>query len=322
MLRFMSQNSPDLSHIAKARPLLSQDEKKQLSEHLKQNGLLVENWLDKKLASLEANTKSQLLSAMRYSLLNGGKRVRASLILETARLFEIKDDITLPLAAAIECMHAYSLIHDDLPAMDDDDIRRGKPTNHIAFDEATAILAGDGLQSLAFEIIAEHAALPDHNKVKIIQKLAYSSGISGMCEGQMLDMEGYHDNEKNLESIHHIQSLKTGALFSFCLYAGGVLGNANKDQHIDLQLYADKIGFLFQVQDDILDHTSTADILGKTAGKDAEQNKQTAISVLGLAEAQILASQLYSDAIQACEKLPNEGDMLSHIAQYILCRDH
>src|SRR5437763_7532365 len=197
--------------------------------------------------------RDALAAAMRYALLGGGKRLRPFLLAESARLFDVPRDRSLRAGAALECVHCYSLIHDDLPAMDDDDLRRGKPTVHKAFDEATAILAGDALQTLAFEILSAAATHPDASiRVALIAELAKAAGKDGMAGGQMLDLNaGRH--KLGLDDVMRMQAMKTGALFGFACEAGGILGEAASEDRTALRRYADGIGLAFQIADDILD---------------------------------------------------------------------
>ncbi len=263
-----------------------------------------------------------LKAAMRHGLLLGGKRVRPFLVYATGNLLGDADELLDGPAAAIECIHAYSLIHDDLPAMDDDDLRRGHPTVHKAFDEATAILAGDALQTLAFSILADHP-LPDvlaKNQILMLSQLARASGYAGMCGGQALDLaaEGQQVDLTALEQIHRH---KTGALIECAVTLGALCHHQiQPDQLAALQLYAAAIGLAFQVQDDILDITSDTATLGKPQGSDVALAKSTYPALLGLEPARELARELHRQALAAIAPLPYNTHILRAFADYIVER--
>ncbi|WMC09770.1 (2E,6E)-farnesyl diphosphate synthase [Oceanimonas pelagia] len=265
-----------------------------------------------------------LRDAMEYGLLQGGKRVRPMLVYATAGLTPDADEQAQDAAAAaIECIHAYSLIHDDLPAMDNDDLRRGKPTVHKAFDEATAILAGDALQTLAFELLSDAAgALPAERKLQLVRELATASGYRGMCGGQALDIyhEGKPVERATLERIHRH---KTGALIRAAVRLGALCSPTMQEAELAaLSRYAEAIGLAFQVQDDILDITASTATLGKTQGKDEIQQKSTYPALLGLDGARELARQLHRDALAALAGLPCNTDTLEAFAHYIVQREY
>lgn len=263
-----------------------------------------------------------LKAAMRHGLLLGGKRVRPFLVYATGNLLGVADELLDGPAAAIECIHAYSLIHDDLPAMDDDDLRRGHPTVHKAFDEATAILAGDALQTLAFSILADHP-LPDvlaKKQILMLSQLARASGYAGMCGGQALDLaaEGQQVDLTALEQIHRH---KTGALIECAVTLGALCHHQiQPDQLAALQLYAAAIGLAFQVQDDILDITSDTATLGKPQGSDVALAKSTYPALLGLEPARELARELHRQALAAIAPLPYNTHILRAFADYIVER--
>ena len=244
----------------------------------------LEKLLELKPKPGEPARPKRLMEAMRYATLGGGKRLRPFLTVETAQALGRTDNGPKRAGAAIECIHAYSLIHDDLPSMDDDELRRGRPTTHRAFDEATAILAGDGLQALAFEILADPATDTSADvRVALCLGLARAAGLAGMVGGQMLDI----DAEKSavplsVEEIRLLQAMKTGALLKFSVEAGAILAGADAKARAALATYGSAIGAAFQIADDILDVESDAATLGKRAGKDAEQNKGTLVGSLGL----------------------------------------
>ena len=268
----------------------------------------------------------QVVEAMAYSVGNGGKRLRPYLITQTAQLFNISPDQSFPVAAALECLHTYSLIHDDLPAMDNDDLRRGKPTCHKQFDEATAILAGDGLLTYAFELItSDNNNLSAAIRCRLANMLARGAGaFDGMIAGQMLDLL----SEKNINSqnpepiIKHIEEMKTGRLLCFACEAGAVLGNAPQDKYQALSTYARKIGISFQITDDILDVEGSTEQMGKTLGKDAAQNKLTFVRLYGLSQAKAIASQLIAESHDALSIFGAEATDLHNLADFILSRQH
>ncbi|MBF0281947.1 MAG: polyprenyl synthetase family protein [Zetaproteobacteria bacterium] len=259
---------------------------------------------------------------MHYALLAGGKRIRPALMIECYLACGGRDlAAIMPAASSIECMHTYSLIHDDLPAMDNDDLRRGQPTCHKKFDEATAILAADALQALAFELVT---TLPttDSTKLSLIQSLAIASGAQGMVGGQMLDIESESHTIESILDVERIHLHKTGALLHYCCHAGALLARADRVQTAACSRYGKIIGLLFQVADDILDTTHGSATLGKSSGKDAAQNKATYVSILGVKEAKIMAQEMYEQALLACDDLGDNGTVLKQLAHYILTRNH
>ncbi|AXT70115.1 MULTISPECIES: (2E,6E)-farnesyl diphosphate synthase [Vibrio] len=263
-----------------------------------------------------------LIDAMKYGLLLGGKRVRPFLVYITGQMFGCKpEDLDTP-AAAIECIHAYSLIHDDLPAMDDDELRRGQPTCHIKFDEATAILTGDALQTLAFTILADGSLNPEaeSQRINMIKALAHSSGSNGMCVGQALDLSA-ENRQISLEEMEEIHRKKTGALID-CAVKLGALAAGDKGIAVlpHLERYSKAIGLAFQVQDDILDIISDTETLGKPQGSDQELNKSTYPSLLGLEGAIEKAHSLLQEALQALEAIPYNTQLLEEFARYVIER--
>lgn len=266
--------------------------------------------------------KQPLIGAMRYGLLLGGKRARPYLVYITGQMLGCtQNELDTP-ACAVECIHAYSLIHDDLPAMDDDELRRGQATCHIEFDEAIAILAGDALQTLAFTILAE-GQLAEHaqvNRIKMVQMLAQASGAQGMCIGQALDLQA----ENRLVSVQELEEIhrnKTGALMR-CAIRLGALAAGEKGLAILPQLdrYADAVGLAFQVQDDILDIVSDTETLGKPQGSDQQLNKSTYPALLGLQGAIDKAQSLLQEALQALEAIPYNTESLEEFARYVVER--
>ncbi len=261
---------------------------------------------------------ARLLASMRYSLLAGGKRIRPALLLECYTACGGKRaESAMPAALAIECMHTYSLIHDDLPCMDNDDLRRGNPTCHKQFDEATAVLAADALQTLAFELLSESNASTEL-RCTLIHKLALAAGCQGMVGGQVLDMQAESGSENmDMLAVERIHLHKTGALLRWCCEAGALLAGADTEQFEACSRYGKAVGLLFQIADDILDVTASSSELGKSAGKDAEQNKATYVSVLGLQRARELAEDMQELAVAACQPLGRDGDHLRSLVHYI-----
>jgi farnesyl diphosphate synthase len=266
--------------------------------------------------------EARLIEAMRYATLGGGKRLRAFLVMQTAALFKVDSRCAARVGAAVEMLHAYSLVHDDLPAMDDDDLRRGKPATHKAFGEATAILAGDALQSRAFEVLAE----PDTHsnpeaRSELVAALGYAAGARGMAGGQMIDMlaEG---RALTAEQIIRLQALKTGRLIQFSAEAGAILGRCPPAQRSLLAAYGRDIGAAFQIADDLLDATGTAEEIGKTVGKDAVAGKATLIAVLGPERAQAQAEMLARQAAAHLESFAERGQLLRELAAYVVARKH
>ncbi len=280
----------------------------------------IDTLLDR-LMPVETTPAKRVINAMRYASLGQGKRLRPFLVGESAKLFDVDRIHALRTGAALECIHCYSLVHDDLPAMDDDDLRRGKPTTHIAFDEATGILAGDGLLTFAFEILANPETHPDPAvRSQLVGELAIASGVAGMVGGQMLDLEAEARESHDLDEIITLQGMKTGALFRFACEAGATLAQASEDNKAALSVYADRIGLAFQIADDILDQESTPEELGKQTQKDAEAGKATFIDMLGLDGAKKRAHELMDEACAALTPFGNKGGILREAALFIVER--
>ncbi len=273
------------------------------------------------LLTLKGAQAPRVIEAMRYSSIGQGKRLRPFLVCESAKLFDVDEEHALRTGAALECIHCYSLVHDDLPAMDDDDLRRGKPTAHIAFDEATAILAGDGLLTFAFEILADPATHPDASvRVQLVSELAVAAGAAGMVGGQMLDLEAEARESHDLDEIITLQGMKTGALFRFSCEAGATLAQAGQPLKSALSTYADRIGLAFQIADDILDQESTPEQLGKQTQKDADAGKATFIDMMGLDGAKKRAHELVDEACSALTPFGNKAGILQEAALFIVER--
>ncbi|HES77192.1 MAG TPA: (2E,6E)-farnesyl diphosphate synthase [bacterium] len=289
-----------------------------LHQALHQRAARIEQVLARLLPAAEA-TPNRLHQAMRYAALGAGKRVRPFLVYSVGSMLGADEALLDAPAAAVELIHAYSLVHDDLPAMDDDDLRRGRPTCHRAFDEATAILVGDALQTLAFEILSRDTQSDAETRLAMLSTLAHASGSKGMAGGQALDLAavGY---ELDLAALEQMHRLKTGALIAASVQLGALAAGADASTQSQLTQYARAIGLAFQVRDDILDVTADSHTLGKTQGKDAADGKPTYVSLLGLDGAQSLAAQLLGEAIEALHGLP-ESNMLRHLAHYIVARE-
>ena len=281
------------------------------------NNVKLEEWLNQL-----PHQQQPLIDAMRYGLLLGGKRARPFLVYITGQMLGCDLEVLDTPAAAVECIHAYSLIHDDLPAMDDDALRRGKPTCHIKFDEATAILTGDSLQTLAFTILADGKLAPEAecNRVKMVSDLASASGASGMCMGQSLDLSA-ENRSISLDELKEIHRHKTGALMKSAIRLGALAaGEKGLEVLPQLDQYADAIGLAFQVQDDILDIISDTETLGKPQGSDQELNKSTYPALLGLDGAINKAHTLLHEALQALEAIPYNTELLEEFARYVIER--
>ncbi len=266
----------------------------------------------------------RLMDAMRHVALGGGKRLRPFLVVETGVLFEVPRARTLMAGAALECVHCYSLAHDDLPAMDNDDLRRGRPTAHKQFDEATAILAGDGLLTLAFDILARNETHPNPAvRAELVLALARGAGLGGMVGGQMLDLaaEGRFDGGKvqklGAAEVKQLQAMKTGALLRFGCLAGAILGEADPKQREALDRYGSVLGEAFQIADDLLDVEGDAATVGKATGKDAAVGKGTFVSVLGVDQAKARLKALVGEAEDALAPFGRDGDILKMAARFV-----
>jgi farnesyl diphosphate synthase len=298
-----------------------------LDEALRHAAGLVEDSLDVLLPAPEG-AEGRLAEAMRYAALGGGKRLRAFLVLEAAGLFAVSVTCAARVAAAVEMLHAYSLVHDDLPAMDDDDLRRGKPSAHRAFDEATAILAGDALQARAFEVLAEPDTHSDPlARCELVCALGAASGARGMAGGQMLDMlaptiEQTRGTPLDPAEITRLQALKTGRLIQFSAEAGAILGRAPATQRHLIAAYGRDLGAAFQIADDLLDEEGTTAETGKTAGKDRAAGKATLVAVLGVERARSHASLLARQAAAHLDGFGERADNLRALADYVVSRRH
>lgn len=273
-----------------------------------------------RLLPLSEGPERRLQEAMRYSSLDGGKRLRPFLVLHAARLFNCSRAGALQVAAAIEMVHCYSLVHDDLPAMDDDDLRRGRPTCHKAFDEATAILAGDALLTKAFEVLANDQTHSDPQvRCELIAELALAAGDRGMVGGQMFDLMA-GDLELDVAAVTRLQNLKTGRLIAFSTEAGAILGKAPWQQRVALKAYAHDLGLAFQIADDLLDVEGDVAAVGKGVRKDAEAGKATFVSLLGVERARTKADMLWRQAVQHLDCFDERADQLRQAAQFVVER--
>jgi farnesyl diphosphate synthase len=286
---------------------------------------LLDRLLGAQAAPGEVTRPPRLLAAMRHAVLGGGKRLRPFLVVETASLFGTARDCALLAGAALEFVHCYSLVHDDLPAMDDDDLRRGRPTVHKAFDEATAILAGDALLTLAFDCMARREVHADAAvRIELVLELARASGLGGMAGGQMLDLaaEGRFEAKRaqSQREIETLQAMKTGALIRFGCRAGAILGKADAKARANIERYGDAIGQAFQIADDLLDVEGDTATLGKAAGKDAAAGKETLVSALGIAGARERLHALVMRADEALASFGGKADTLRAAAHFIADR--
>ena len=292
---------------------------------LQENGAEIERALDTLLQPDPLTgpgvPPDRLLGAMRHGTLNGGKRLRPFLLRETAAMLGVAPDLSLAAATAVELVHCYSLIHDDLPAMDDDDLRRGQPTVHRAYDDATAILAGDALLTLAFAHLGEHGATDPAIRARLVVELAAGAGTGGMVGGQMRDIEGEATPLDRL-GIAQMQAMKTGALIRAAIRMGAILGGATNDTLGHLTAYAEAAGRAFQLADDLLDVTASPAAMGKATQKDAGLNKQTLVSVLGVEAAQRHLGDIVHDAITALTPFGPEATTLRDAARYFATREN
>ena len=280
---------------------------------------LVEAELDSLLPSGETEP-TRVHQAIRWSVFAGGKRFRPTLLLVTGQTFGAPLDLLVRPACALEMIHTYSLIHDDLPSMDDDDLRRGRPTCHVRFDEATAILAGDALQTMAFRIIASHDSLPPDTRIRLINELAAAAGTpEGMVAGQALDIQA-EAREVNRHELDQIHRLKTGALIVAAVRSGAIIARASDDELRAITRFAAHLGLLFQIMDDLLDVIATENELGKTPGKDARSSKATYPGLYGLSDTQTAAADAHRAACAALADISQPTDQLRYIADFTLSR--
>ncbi len=291
----------------------------EITAALAENARAVDATLDQ-LLPLHNDVDTRLLEAIRYSTLSGGKRIRPFLVLSGAELFGVSRPFALRAAAAVEMVHSYSLIHDDLPAMDNDTLRRGMPTCHVKFDEATAILAGDGLLTRAFEVLADPATHTDPRvRADLVVELAKAAGIDGMVGGQMLDLLAEH-RELGMAEVTRLQRMKTGALIAFSCEAGAILGKAGDNARHALRAYAHDLGLAFQIVDDLLDVEGDAEVVGKATGKDERAGKATFVSLLGVERARNQSDMLARQASEHLAMFDAAADPLRALAGFIVER--
>jgi farnesyl diphosphate synthase len=290
-----------------------------LKEAMTASAASLEAVLDALLPMRDA-LEGRVFEAMRYSTLGGGKRLRPFLVMEGARLFGVNENCALRVGCAIEMVHCYSLVHDDLPAMDNDELRRGRPTTHIKYDEATAILAGDGLLTRAFEVLAHPSTHADPQvRADLVLALAAAAGAEGMVGGQMIDLAAEHQT-LDINTITRLQRLKTGALIAFSAEAGAILGKAPSAARGALAGYAHDLGLAFQIADDLLDTEGSAADVGKKTGKDAARGKATFVSILGIERARSQADMLAEQACRHLDMFAERAELLRQLARFVVER--
>jgi len=286
---------------------------------LQNNARAVERLLDKLLPPADG-PEHRLMSAMRYATFAGGKRLRPFLVLCGADLFRVSRDRALRVAAALECVHTYSLVHDDLPCMDDSDLRRGQPSVHKAFDEATAVLAGDGLLTFAFEILSDRATHEDPAvRSELVSELAMAAGPRGMVGGQQIDLDS-EGKDLDIGSINRLQHMKTGALIIYAAEAGAILGHGSQETRHALKGFAQNLGLAFQITDDVLDAEGDPEKVGKQLGKDAEAKKATFLTILGADRAKMQAKMLSEQAVEHLEIFGESANLLRDVARFVVER--
>ena len=286
---------------------------------LKEAGIFMEDAL-RELLPEPRGPEARVIEAMRYATLDGGKRIRAFLALQSGRLFGVDRRAQSRVAGALECVHAYSLVHDDLPAMDNDDTRRGKPSTHKQFDEATAILAGDGLLTFAFGVLAHNDTHPDpHVRTELVVRLAHAAGCHGMVGGQMIDIAS-QGNVTEIGQVTRLQRHKTGALISFACESGAIMGRASPHMRHALNNYAQDLGLAYQIADDLLDAEGDPERMGKAARKDQRAGKATFVTILGNERARAQAELLASQAVAHLEVFDEKADLLRGLASHVVNR--
>jgi farnesyl diphosphate synthase len=292
-----------------------------LAAQMASNAEAIEHELDRLLPPTEGS-QARLHEAMRYATLGGGKRLRPFLVVATASLFDVPLAQPRRVGAALELIHGYSLVHDDLPAMDDASTRRGRPSCHLQFDEATAVLAGDALQTLAFEVLAGEPTHPDPAvRCQLVLGLALASGAAGMCGGQMIDLEAER-RTLDLDQTVELQRLKTGALIGFACEAGGLLGDAPAAARAALRDYAADLGLAFQIQDDLLDVTGDAALTGKDLGRDQHAGKATLVALLGIDGARNRLAELRADANAQLDRIDRDARLLREVFDFVISRSN
>ena len=288
-----------------------------IKKKLKSNAKKIDRFL---INFLKKQNKSLLIKPMKYGVISGGKKIRSTIILDAGKLFNIKEKNLLNICAAVECMHSYSLIHDDLPCMDNDKIRRGKPSTHVKFGEASAVLAGSSLLTLAFEIISDKKySINAKKKNEIVKSLASCSGHTGIAGGQELDLK-FENKKKSFNQIIDMQKKKTGKLFNFCLYAVGVVANKNSKDKFFLSILGEEIGLLFQLADDFLDKKGSKNLVGKPVKKDNKKGKSTLLNLIGEKKAYLYANNLKKKILRKLENHGKNAKELTKTIEFILER--
>jgi len=292
-----------------------------LKQALDEVSAAIDNGFDA-LLEIPSDPRARLYEAMRYAAIGGGKRIRPLLVVAGCDLFRVARERAIRVALAVECIHVYSLIHDDLPSMDDDDLRRGKPTLHRAFEESTAILAGDSLHALAFEVLAGEATHEDpFVRAELVVELARAAGPAGMAGGQMMDLMAA-EIELDLAAVTRLQQLKTGALIGWCMEAAALMGRVPAEGRTALRGFARDVGLAFQIVDDLIDHEGAEEKAGKRVGKDEAAGKETFVSLLGPERARRQAEMLVDQAIDHLRSYGEEADLLRAVARFAVERDH
>ena len=288
-----------------------------IKKKLIKNAIKIDKFLIKYLKN---QSKSLLVRPMKYGVISGGKKIRSTVIFEVGKLFRLNEKKLINICAAVECIHSYSLIHDDLPCMDNDKIRRGKPSTHIKFGEASAVLAGSSLLTLAFEIISDKKyLLKPEMKNEIIRSLAFCSGHTGIAGGQELDLK-FENKNKTINEIINMQKKKTGKLFNFCFYAVGVIAKKNKKEKNFLSNLGNEVGLLFQLADDFLDKKGSKHLVGKSVKKDNKKGKSTLLSIMGEKKAYLYANNLKKKILRKLEKHGKKAKELTNTIEFILER--
>ena len=288
-----------------------------IKKNLVLNAKKIDNFL---IIFFKKKKKSKLVKPMKYGTLAGGKKIRSSIIINTGKLFDINIDKLINVCAAVECIHSYSLIHDDLPCMDNDKIRRGKASTHVKFGESTAVLAGNSLLTLAFELITDSKYLTNHKiKSELVKELAICSGHTGIAGGQELDLN-FEKKKKNFNQIIDMQKKKTGKLFNFCCLSVGIISNKNNKMKKELSFLGEEIGLLFQLADDFIDIKSSEKLAGKPIKKDKKKGKSTLISLIGYKKAYIFANKLKKNILRKLKKHGKKADDLINTVEFILGR--
>jgi len=291
-----------------------------LKNYLEEKAVVVNKALDESLTARNKRVE-KIIESMKYSLMAGGKRIRPILCLAACEMFGGNDEIAMPTAVALEMIHTMSLIHDDLPSMDNDDLRRGKPTNHVLYGEDVAILAGDALLSTSFEHVArETKGVPAERVVEVLRRLGESVGAYGLAGGQVMDLECENKEGVTVEDLEWIHMHKTAALLKVSVSSGAILAGASEEDVKNCDIFAEKIGLAFQIADDILDVTATSADLGKTAGKDEDSNKTTYVKLLGLEQSKVEAQRLVDEAKGALAKYGDRAIPLQNLADFIVAR--